>query len=284
MGRSIIFGTVFSAVLAIAVSHPAVASPIALEPAESSHGLFEQGLEKLKLRQYRSAIAAFSEAIRRDPTFTQAYSGRGFAHYRLGNLTQAFADYQQIIRIDPTAASGYSGLALVQEQMGNRDRAAADALKSAALQAKQTARAVYQSELNFLELNQAGAGVSTQEPNWNLVEQGNQRMAAQDYHGAVALFTQAIGKVPSDQGRPYLDRGVAYLWLKDYPAAIADFSKTIELNPYSIKAFEYRAQAYRQLGNRDRAEADLQKSRAIAQQFSPPPANEVLSSQSKPLR
>jgi tetratricopeptide (TPR) repeat protein len=77
---------------------------------------------------------------------------------------------------------------------------------------------------------------------------------------------------------------VAYLWLKDYPAAIADFSKTIELNPYSIKAFEYRAQAYRQLGNRDRAEADLQKSRAIAQQFSPPPANEVLSSQSKPLR
>lgn len=283
--------TIFASVLLSVVWSVPIASvaqvnqPVLVQDAgQKSHFFFERGLEKLKIRHYKSAIAAFTQAINIDPTFTQALSGRGFAHYQLGNLAQAFADYTQIVRIDPNSASGYSGLALVREKLGDREQSAADALKSASLQAKRTTRELYQGELNLLELTQTAAARKTQDANWKLVEQGYQRMNAKDYRGAVALFSQAIGKVPSDNGRPYIDRGIAYFGLQDYRAAIADFSKTIELNPFSLKAFEYRARTYRQIGNTQAAQADLRRARELAQQFGSREYYEILSSQLQQLR
>ncbi len=255
------------------VSFSAPAIPQIVQPTlrhnatQGSHVHFERGLDKLKFRQYRSAIAAFNQAIQIDPRFTQAYSGRGFAYYQLGELQQAFVNYNEILRIDPNSSSAYSGMALVREKLGDARQSAADALKSAALHSQYTTREQYQGELNMLELSQTSAGRKPQDVSWQLIEQGYQKIAVKDYQGAVERFTQAIGKVPSDNGRPYIDRGIAYYGLRDYRAAIADFSKTLELNPYSLKAFEYRARAYQQTGNTGAAQADLNKVTELARQF-----------------
>jgi tetratricopeptide (TPR) repeat protein len=246
---------------------PQTAQPILrFEGTQRSHVYFERGLEKLKFRQYRSAIVAFDQAIQIDPKFTQAYSGRGFAYYQLDNLQQAFASYQAILQIDPNSFSAYSGMALVREKLGDTRQASADALKSAALHSQYTTREQYQGELNMLELSQASAG---REPlaSWNLMEKGYQKIAAKDYQGAVEQFTQAIGKVPAEDGRPYIDRGIAYYGLGNYQAAIADFTKTLELNPYLLKAWEYRGQTYQRMGNRAAAQADFKKATELARQF-----------------
>jgi tetratricopeptide (TPR) repeat protein len=237
------------------------------ERSQRSHVHFEQGLKKLQFRQYRSAIAAFDQAIQVDPKFTQAYSGRGFAYYQLGDLQQAFASYQAILQIDPNSFSAYSGMALVREKLGDTRQASLDALKSAALHSQYTTREQYQGELNMLELSQASAGRKPLAA-WNLIEQGYQKIAAKDYRGAVEQFTQAIGKVPDGDGRPYIDRGIAYFGLGNYQAAIADFTKTLELNPYSLKAWEYRGKTYQQMGNVAEAQADFRKVTELARQFS----------------
>jgi Flp pilus assembly protein TadD len=62
---------------------------------------------KYKDRDYHGAITEFDRAIELNPSNAEAYSSRGVAHYRLGDLTQAMVDYTSAIEIDPALAIAY---------------------------------------------------------------------------------------------------------------------------------------------------------------------------------
>ena len=64
----------------------------------------------------------------------------------------------------------------------------------------------------------------------------------------------------------YNNRGVANYYLKQYPAAVEDFTKAIELNPTWADAFANRAEAYRALGQEDNAEADEERAKELGGQ------------------
>ncbi|MDQ1637198.1 MAG: polyhydroxybutyrate depolymerase [Pyrinomonadaceae bacterium] len=63
-----------------------------------------------------------------------------------------------------------------------------------------------------------------------------------DLAGAIAAYTRAIKSDPNTADA-YNNRGVAYLALKDYAPALADFSRSIELNPTS-DAYNNRGNIY----------------------------------------
>ena len=241
--------------------------PKLVKEDDQSHHFFERGLRQLRNRNYQGAIAEFNQAIQFDPKFVEAYSGRGFAHLQLGQLPQAKESYQQILRIDPTSASGYSGLALVHARLGDYEQSQEDTSRSASMLSRQTTRHLYQSELSLLELSLATAGKTPKSQLWQLIEQGYEKLNAQNYRGAVAIFSEAVKHAPDGSSRPFIDRGVAYFWLGDYRAAIEDFSAAIRANPYYIKAYDYRARAYQQMGRSQAAKADLDRAIALAQQF-----------------
>lgn len=254
------------------------------EQAQSSHVFFERGLQKLRAKFYKSAIEEFNHAIKIDPKFKEAYSGRGFAYIQLGDLQNAIATYNQILRVDPNSASAYSGLALVRQRLGDFQQALTDSQKSTSLQLLQTSRHIYQGELNLLELDQVRGLQGTRETVWQLIEKGYQRIAAKDYSGAVETFTEATKVAPEGEGRPYLDRGVAYFWLRNYRSAIQDFSTSIRFNPHSVKSYEYRARAYEEVGDRQAARADLRKAVELARQFGSQNYAQVLSSKLQQIR
>jgi tetratricopeptide (TPR) repeat protein len=73
-----------------------------------------------------------------------------------------------------------------------------------------------------------------------------------DAAGAIAAFTRALAAgdlAPSLHTVALLDRGFAYLALKQYQTAIADFSEVIVEKPSDSDAYEFRARAYDQIGN-----------------------------------
>ncbi|NDJ17745.1 tetratricopeptide repeat protein [Myxacorys almedinensis] len=254
------------------------------EQAQSSHVFFERGLQKLRARFYKSAIEEFNRALSIDPKFKEAHSGKGFAYIQLGDLHNAIASYKQILQVDPNAASAYSGLALVRQRLGDFQQSLSDSQKSTSLQVLQTARHIYQGELNLLELNQVRGAQGAQETVWQLIERGYQKIAAKDYTGAVDIFTQATRVAPQSEGRPYLDRGVAYFWLRDYRAAIQDFSTSIQRNSQSVKSYEYRARAYEEIGDRQAARSDLQKAVELARQFGSQSYAQLLSGKLQQIR
>jgi tetratricopeptide (TPR) repeat protein len=240
--------------------------PKLMQPSESDRA-FERGLQHLRTRSFETAIAQFNQAIRLDPNFKEAYSGRGFAQLQSGQLAQAIESYNRILQIDPNAAIAYSGLALVRAKLGDDQQARLDTEKSASLLARQTSRHLYQSELSLLELAFATAGKTPKSQVWKLIEQGYQYIDARNFRAAVNTFNQAVKLMPSGSARPYIDRGVAYFWMQDYQSAIEDFSTAIRFNPFYVKAYEYRARAYEQLGRNQAARADAQRAIELARQF-----------------
>ncbi len=246
----------------------AQSAPPALDQESSqSHRFFESGLVSLKNHSYQAAIDQFDQAIRIDPGFKEAYSGRGFAYLQLGQIDRAQISYNQILKIDPMSASAYAGLALIRSRLGDDRQSQLDTAKSAALLARQITRHLYQSELSLLELDEVTAGHPPKSEVWRLIDQGYQQINAKNYRGAVNTFSQAVRAMPTGSARPYIDRGVAYFWMGEYRSAIDDFSTAIRNNPNFAKAYDYRARAYEQIGQLRSAQADRAKAIDLARQF-----------------
>ena len=241
--------------------------PALVRESAPSHSAFEQGMRQLQNRNFQGALASFNQAIQLDPTFKEAYSGRGFAQLQSGQLPQALESYNQILQIDPKSAIAYSGLALVRTRLGDDRQAKLDTEKSASLLAQQITRHLYQSQLSLVELEEATAGQTPKSNLWSLIDQGYRQIDARNYPAALNTFTQAVQLLPSGSARPYIDRGVAYFWMQDYRSAIGDFSTALRFNPFYVKAYEYRARAYEQMGQTQAAQADLRKAMELARQY-----------------
>lgn len=68
---------------------------------------FEKGTACVNKVDWDGAIAEFTEAIRRDPGFAEAYFCRGCAYLRKSNADQALADFTEAIRAKPDLAKAY---------------------------------------------------------------------------------------------------------------------------------------------------------------------------------
>jgi len=69
---------------------------------------FNQGVSNYNVKNYYEAIKYFTEAIRLNPNFANAYAFRGSAYYELKNYYEAIANYTQAIRINPNYAAAYN--------------------------------------------------------------------------------------------------------------------------------------------------------------------------------
>ena len=79
---------------------------------------------------------------------------------------------------------------------------------------------------------------------------------------AIDNYSKAI-KINPKFAKAYNNRGIAYIWKKQYDLAIADFNKAIELDPKNGKAYNNRAIVYSYQGETDKARQDLQKAQSL---------------------
>lgn len=78
---------------------------------------FNNGTRKISRKDYPGALADFSEAIKLDTAFLQAYENRGVAKYYLKNFKGAISDYSKALEINPDdyntfGRRGYARLSL----------------------------------------------------------------------------------------------------------------------------------------------------------------------------
>lgn len=82
--------------------------------------------------QYRLAVENFSEAIKSNPDFAEAYSGRGLAHKNLKQTEEAIRDFEKVKQLKPEDVAAYNNLAALYGLKKDYDNAIAnytDALK-----------------------------------------------------------------------------------------------------------------------------------------------------------
>ena len=82
--------------------------PRALRAMHRAQDYFERAVTHFPADP-NSTIADCNEALRLDPQFAQAYTGRGIARIKLGELAAAVADFDEAIRLEPQFADAYVG-------------------------------------------------------------------------------------------------------------------------------------------------------------------------------
>ena len=80
-------------------------------------------------------------------------------------------------------------------------------------------------------------------------EEGNKLFMKRNYKEAIEMYTKAIEK--SNMSIYYTNRALCYFKLQQWPMAIEDCRRAVELDPHSVKAHFYMGQAACELNHFD---------------------------------
>ena len=86
---------------------------------EAIDALLAQGVAQMSARDFTSAIATFSEVIKRKPQFAEGWNKRATALFLAGKLDASLADCDQVLKRNPYhfgALSGYGQIYFAQKR------------------------------------------------------------------------------------------------------------------------------------------------------------------------
>jgi len=168
---------------------------------------YNKGVKNFNAYNFEQAILDFTEAIRINPNYAEAYCQRGYTYSWLGDIYKAGADFTQAIRINPGYGDAYIARSSFYISIGDYNNALAD-----------------NTQLVRLRPNDFGVYAG----------RGSIYMLLKDFDNAIANYTQAI-KIKPD-AYYYTLRGDAYHKKGDKTHAIADFEAALRIDPNYTEA------------------------------------------------
>jgi uncharacterized caspase-like protein len=198
------------------------------EEAKAKAAAFDRGYEHFKKKDFDRAITEYSEAIRFNPSFAQAYDGRGSAYRYKGEFERAIADYSEALRLNPSFAQAYDGRGSAYRDKGDFDRALADLNEA-------------------IRLNPSYARAYQ--------DRGTTHYYKEDFNRAIADYSVAIRLEPNF-AHAYFSRASAYRRKGDSSRALADLNESIRLEPGIAVSYHNRGRTLETLGRRQEAIAD----------------------------
>jgi len=175
---------------------------------------FNKGETYFSQSNWAEAINNYSEAIKVNPNYVDAYVARGASKANSGQYQDAITDYKKAEELGYAKSILYSNLGISYYGLKKAD-----------------------SALLYLE-----KALILDPSNGNAYRfRGDIKYDDNDNKGAAEDYTKAIDYNPNSSN--YFTRGLAYYYLKDYKKAVQDMDKAIELNPNSGQYFYDRGDA-----------------------------------------
>jgi tetratricopeptide (TPR) repeat protein len=236
-------------------------------PAESPHNraiaFYNRGGIYKQRKDYDRAIADYSEAVKIDPQYVNAYINRGMAYDSKGDNDAAAADFSRAIELKPDEPLAYYDRGYIRSwEKHDYDGAIADLSKAIELGTKDAPtyfyRAMaYQGKKDYRHAIADYDEGLKQTPNnaIALSYRGTSYQNLADFDHALADYNAAI-KADPQYAPAYAGRGYLRRIQGDFDAAIADYSAAIKLDPSLKYVYLNRGSAYRSKGDFDRAVAD----------------------------
>jgi serine/threonine-protein kinase len=226
----------------------------------------ERAYEHLQQRSDASAIEDCDAAMRLDSGRTDVYGMRAVAHGRSGNTPMAMLDFEVALRCDPDNAPKYLcgrarlHLELEQYDAVVRDTTTALALDESHSPAIELRAMAYAKQKNYAAGEADFRSLRDREPRNPMALLGLGLMLSEQKRWADCrdAADEIIAKMPT-MANGYELRGMCHENLGDYPAAIADFERSIAMNPRSTLGLQLRAGVFLKQGEWAKAIADHQK-------------------------
>ncbi len=194
------------------------------------------------LNEYQKSVSDMPDGFVYNHDLAVPYYGHGVCQAALGKQDEALADFEKAVSIDPKYAEALCERGIVQIAKGAKDKGCMDLRKAKVLK-NEKAKALYES-------NACSAMSGT------FVKNGDVKMEAKDYSGAILDYTSAI-QLNSDSTLAYLKRAECQVLLKKYDKAILDYNKALKIKPDTIIIVYLRGLAYNAASNWKMAFADF---------------------------
>jgi tetratricopeptide (TPR) repeat protein len=187
-----------------------------------------------------SALADYSKAIELDASNANFYVNRANLLKARGDVDGAIRDYNKAIELNPEHANAYVNRGVAYNDKQDREKAIADFTKAIEVDPNQI-QAYYNRAVAYTAMQAFEKAM----PDLN-------------------RYIEAGGINPAALSDAYLNRGIVQYYAGDLDKAIADMSKSIELNSGQINAYRGRAMLYREQNKNDLAAADEKKAEELS--------------------
>jgi len=87
--------------------------------------LMVRGVQEMEAGRHKSAIATFSEVVKRKPEFAEGWNKRATVHYLAGDYKRSIADCDQVLKRNPGHFGALSGLGQIYYQLERYDESLA---------------------------------------------------------------------------------------------------------------------------------------------------------------
>lgn len=202
---------------------------------KNSYSRYKRGLAYQSLKDYKSALEDFGQAIALNPLNKDFYDSRIEVYRELKQFDKALADDETITKNVGDRSDVRQSIALTLYKSGAYEKA---------LKTLDDAERVFPKDTYAWYLNGL-CHEALKEPD----------KAITDYTAALALS--------NDDDDALNNRGVLYLAKEDYKKALDDFNRIVRTSKATGRTYYNRCLAYEGLGKKDLAEVDRKKYKSL---------------------
>ncbi|QLE57285.1 tetratricopeptide repeat protein [Nostoc sp. TCL26-01] len=228
-----------------------------------------RGVALANLNDHKGAIEDYNQALNINPRYGNAYNNRGVARANLGDKKAAIEDFNQAIQINPNDANAYYNRGIARSDLGDKKGAIEDynqAIKINPIDADTyTVRGVARADLG----DKRGAIEDYNQAlkiNPNLALAYNNRGLARSNFGDKKGAIEDYNqalKINSNLALVYNNRGLARGDLGDKTGAIEDYNQALKIDPNLALAYNNRGVSRYQSGDKNGAIADFNQALKI---------------------
>lgn len=221
--------------------------------------LYEKGEKALANKEYFKAQAHYTEALRLDPRYAEAYRSRAIARENLGEAAKALTDFNIYVDLKPEDSEGLFNRAVLRFDAKQYLPARQDFLKLLTMPPSTETNTVYYSQEKFgsgsTSIQTAQSGRKDHIYNYL----GQIETHLKRYAIAINWLDSAIALSPTSAPY-YVNRGLARIERGDKAGAAEDYEKALALDPDNSLALHNLAAVKSLAGENENAEKLLSES------------------------
>lgn len=215
-----------------------------MTPAERAALYKQRGTDAYKKRDFPVAIEAYTTAFSHDPDNMSLLTNRAAAKLESGDVDGAIADCQQAVteNRERQLRTDFKIIARAYSRMGNAYvkkedyDSAITAYEKSLVEASDRKVTMALREAESIRKKRAEEAYINPEMSTKERQEGNELFLAGKFPESIAKYTEAIKRNPKDAA-PYSNRAAAYMKLGEFPMAMKDCDKCLEIDPNFVKAY-----------------------------------------------
>lgn len=217
------------------------------------------------------ALSAAQRAEQLNDDLPEVHFSLGSVYLATGKTSQAIVEMKRGLQLAPNSDQGYLRLGNAYLKSGQKDEAIASFKKAIEVNPyywvlhRDLGRAYFsigENEKALAELQQVTQLQPDNAEGWSNVGTALERMGR--YQESIPAYQKSIELSPTSLA--YMNLGYVQTVLKEYPQAIQNLEKAVELGPNEELAYGNLADAYRYSGQKDKANANYDKAINLAYQ------------------